>query len=90
MRKMITMGIIATLALGLSGCIEANPPETVTEDPIVVEEPTVVETKIEDTEDYAYSRATGELTAVEYKRTPPALKFFKSLRSSVILYSGTT
>ncbi len=61
MRKMITMGIIATLALGLSGCIEA--------DPIVVEEPVVkdpvVETKIVDTEDYTYNKQTGELTAVK-------------------------
>lgn len=65
MRKLFTLGIIATLALGLSGCIEANPPENLEkEDPVVVEE-TVVETEIKDTTDYTYDKTTGELTAVE-------------------------
>lgn len=69
MRKMITMGIIATLAFGLTGCDLFEPAEpiepiVVVEDPIVIEDP-VVETKIVDTEDYLYNKETGELTTAE-------------------------
>ncbi|MFC1600068.1 hypothetical protein ACFL3T_03515 [Patescibacteria group bacterium] len=67
MRKLITLGIIATLALGLTGCDLLNPAETEPIEPAVIEEieKPVVETKIVDTTDYAYDREDGALSLIE-------------------------
>jgi len=59
MKKMIAMGIITILALGLTGCTEATEP-TVTEPEVTTPEPTPVETvKITDPLGTDYSGATN-------------------------------